>query len=221
MSGEPGTAPIDRKRTFALFSFLAGVLSILLLGAILLSAPPSPTEVLPFFTTNRAIYMVLATVVLTWGVISVPFVVGLESLLGGRSPSLARAATLLSTGGILLLGFGVFTYVGAGLSIVAASELAPRPADAAYQFAIWANLSYYLTDPGLMVWGLGQVLFGSLAWKSRVLPNWLAVLGLIGGTAGLLTLAVYQSGVLALVQIGTFAAWGLVTGVRLLRGHGS
>ena len=36
----------------------------------------------------------------------------------------------------------------------------------------------------------------------------------------LLTLAVYQSGVLALVQTGSFAAWGLATGIRLLQGHG-
>jgi hypothetical protein len=106
---------------------------------------------------------------------------------------------LLSVGGILLLAFGVFTYVGAGLSIVATAHLAPSLADVAYQFVIWANLSYYLTDPGLMAWGLGQFLFGCLAWRSHVLANWLAVLGVIGGTAGLLTLAVYQSSALALV----------------------
>lgn len=73
----------------------------------------------------------------------------------------------------------------------------------------WGNLSFYLTDPGLMTWGLGQFLFGWLAWKSNVLPDCVSVVGMIGGIAGLLTLAVYQSGVVALIQLASFAVWGL------------
>jgi len=57
--------------------------------------------------------------------------------------------------------------------------------------SVWSGLGYHLTDPGLMAWGLGQLLFGVLAWRSGVLPNWVAVIGILGGVAGLLTLAVY------------------------------
>src|SRR5664279_2631973 len=88
-----------------------------------------------------------------------------------------------------------------------------------YQAAIWGNLSYYLTDPGLMVWGFGQFLLGWLAWKSKVLPNWTALTGLIGGVAGLLTLFVYQTSSLAMLQIASFAIWGLTSGTLLLKGQ--
>ena len=48
MDGNSSPAPIDRRVTFAVFSFLAGVLSVLLIAAILLTAPPpSPLPLLP------------------------------------------------------------------------------------------------------------------------------------------------------------------------------
>ena len=70
---------------------------------------------------------------------------------------------------------------------------------------------------GLMAWGLGQFLFGYVAFRSGVLPNWLALVGMLGGVAGLLTLAVYQTALLALVQLLCFTVWGFATGFSLLR----
>lgn len=151
--------------------------------------------------------MLLAVIVLVWAVVSVPFVVALGQLLRSKSASLALTASILSAVGILLLGFAIFAHVGAFLSIIAAGS-PPSAADGAYQAAIWGNLSFHLTDPGLMTRGLGQLLFGWLAWKSHVLPNWVSVAGMIGGVAGLLTLAVYQSGLLALMQLASFTLWG-------------
>jgi len=140
-------------------------------------------------------------------------------ILRPKSAAFALTATLLSTVGILLLGFAIFAHVGAVLSILAAGR-PPDAADATYQAAIWGNLFFYLTDPGLMTWGLGQFLFGWLAWRSGVVPNWISVIGMIGGIAGLLTLAVYQSAMLALLQLVCFAVWGIATGVILLRMRG-
>lgn len=107
--------------------------------------------------------------------------------------------------------------MGAFLSIAAASPVAPSHDDANYQAAIWGNLSYFLTDPGLMTLGLGQFLFARLAWKAGLFPRVVCVIGYLGGLAGLLTLAVYQTPVLAIAQISAFGIWGFATGMLLFR----
>src|SRR5262249_55687287 len=99
----------------------------------------------------------------------------------------------------------------------ASSQAAPSEAEAIYQAAIWSNLSYFLTDPGLMTLGLGQFLFARLAWKGGVFPKVISAIGYVGGLAGLLTLAVHQPSLLAVVQISAFGVWGLATGVVLVR----
>jgi hypothetical protein len=132
----------------------------------------------------------------------------LGRFLRAPNPSLALSASILSAIGIALLGFAQFAYIGAMLSIARAGST-PDAGEAIYQATIWSNLSFFLTDPGLMMWGLGQLLLGSLAWRSDVLPRWLATTGCISGGAGLLTLTVYQSGVLALIQIAMFSVWAL------------
>jgi len=37
---------------------------------------------------------------------------------------------------------------------------------------------------GGAIWGLGFILFGALAWNSGILPNWMAVVAIVGGVAG-------------------------------------
>jgi hypothetical protein len=137
-------------------------------------------------------------------------------MLRSKAGTLAGIAQILSAVGVLLLGFALFTHTTALLSIVDAGGPV-RAEDAARQAAILSSLRFYVTDPGLMTWGLGQFLFGLLAWRSGVLPNWTAAVGIIGGVAGLLTLAVYQTGVLALIQLASFTVWGFATGFSLLR----
>ena len=207
----------SRRITFAVIAMLAGLLSVLLAFSASLYAPRVPPELLPYFNSHRSSYLFAAVTVLVWVVVAIPFVAGLGVLLASKSKTLSRAATLLSAGGILFLCFAMFTFVGAYLAIVAASDVAPSAADATYQAAIWANLSFFLTDPGLMTLGAGQFLFAWLAWGSGVLPRSVSLVGFVGGLAGLLTLAVYQTNLLALVQIGAFAIWGVAAGIVLLR----
>ncbi len=84
--------------------------------------------------------------------------------------------------------------------------------------AIWRNLSFLLSDPGLMTLGAGQLVFGWLTWRGRAFPGYVAALGILGGVAGLLTLAVYQTAVLAIVQL---LSWSITTAAAglVLFGH--
>jgi hypothetical protein len=159
---------------------------------------------------------ITATIILGWAVFSIPFVITLGQFLRAPSAGLALSGSILSAIGIALLGFAQFAYMGAMLSIVRSGH-ALEAGDAIYQATIWRNLSFFLTDPGLMIWGLGQSLLGWLARQQRnLLPRWLSTVGMISGGAGLLTLTVYQSALLALIQISMFTAWSFATAVVLL-----
>ena len=205
---------VDHAWFLALCAWLSAVLSLLLLLGQ--PAVQDPARLLAYVADHRALIGLEAIAALMWTVFSVPVVVVLGQLLRVRSATLAATATILSAGGILLLGYSIRTSFGALLSVVAASARLDGP-DAMYQAAIWRNLSFFLSDPGLMTWGLGQLLFGWLARNSRILPNWLAWVGIVGGLAGLFTDAVYQTGALAMIQVASFAVWGVVLGAMLFR----
>jgi hypothetical protein len=210
------TPSIDHKSTLATLALVAAVLSLVFLAASLQPPPPSSAELFTFAARHRTAFGWFASLVLAWSVLSIPLVVTSGTLLQPPGGTLAGIAQLLSAVGVLMLGFAVFAHTAALLSIVSAGGPA-RAEDAAYQAAFLSNLRFYLTDPGLMTWGLGQFLFGRIAWRSGILPNWVAVVGMVGGIAGLLTLAVYQTGVLALVQLASFTVWGFATALLLFR----
>jgi hypothetical protein len=214
MNDSPG---LDHRLLFACFAIAAGLLSLLLIISAAGPPPPAPAGLLPYFEAHGARYVLLGVTVLSWTSVAIPFIVGLGALLAAQGRVLARAAVLLAASGVLLLGFATFAFVGAFAAVSAAARVAPSPAEATYQAAIWSHLSFYLTDPGLMTLGLGQFLFAVLAFRSGALPKLVAAIGFIGGLAGLLTLAVYETGVLALTQLAALGIWGLATGVILLK----
>jgi uncharacterized protein DUF4386 len=211
---DPESAEPDRRAAAWWGAVAAGLSILLLLGAS--PPPPDAAARLAMFAAHPRLVALTATIILTWAVFSIPFVVMLGQLVRAPSPGLALSASILSAIGMTLLGFAQFTHIGAMLAIISAGH-APDAAGAIYQAAIWANLSFFLTDPGLMTWGLGQFLLAWLARRSRVLPTWLSAVGFVSGGAGLLTLAVYQSASLALIQIAMFIVWALGSAIVLFR----
>lgn len=204
------------RRFFAIVSLLAGVASLLLVAWA--SAPAGAgSDPLADFRAHQGGYVAVAVIVLLWMVLAIAFVAGLRSLLEAGRPALALAATLLCGGGVLLLGFAVFAFIGAMFAIVATAEASQAVDAARFHATVWSNLSFFLTDPGLMTLGFGQMAFGALAWRGGAFPRWLALVGWAGGIAGALTLAVYQTSILAIVQLAAFGTWGIATGVILLR----
>jgi hypothetical protein len=199
---------LGRKRVFGVFSIISAIFSIILLiESLLTPSPSSPVQLLSFVASNAGIYVLAAVLILPWMVFSVLFVLGLGVLLRSKDSAIAQAATFLSAGGLLLLSYGNYTGI-TSLLTVATTSGAPNQAAAVYQFTISANLLYALTDPGLMAWGLGQLLFGWLAWRSSVMPNAYSLLGFLGGVSGILAS-------LATPPLGPVFA--LATGLLLMR----
>src|SRR5271169_4552238 len=97
------TAPaLDRAPAFGWLSLLSGALSILLIAATLQPTPQSATGQLAYFAGHQGVVAIEATIVLAWAVLSVPLAVALGQILGPKSPSFAKAATLLTAAGIRL-----------------------------------------------------------------------------------------------------------------------
>lgn len=207
---------LDSSRLFAIAALASALLTLLF---ILTPAPqhaPS-ADLLPYFRAHQMQFVVSAVAILAWVIASILLVVAVGQLVSGDRPTLAFAATLLCSGGILLLGFGTFTFVGALFALAAANDVVRDPAQVNFQALFWHNLSFMLSDPGLMVLGAGQVMFGWLMWGRRVFSRYVATVLLVGGAAGLLTLAVYQTPALAFVQLFAFAIAGAACGWHLLR----
>jgi hypothetical protein len=207
---------LDHRRFFAAASLLSALFTLLLVVTAA-PAPQAPTQLLPFFRAHRGQFFALASTVLVWVVLSVVHTTALERLVGANRRALAHAATLLSVGGILLLGFGTFVFAGAFFAIDAANTVAPNPPQANFHAAVWMNLSFLLSDPGLMTLGAGQAIFGWLAWIERTPSRAIGVVAMVGGAAGLLTLAVYQTPVLAVVQLTAFCVTGIATAFVLFK----
>jgi hypothetical protein len=207
---------VPDARVFAVVALATALLTVLLLAGG--ESKLEPGELLAYFRAHRGRYVVSASMMLAWSVVAIAFLTALREVLGRDRRVLASAALLLAAGGVLLLGFGSFVGIGAFFALDAASEGLGARLQAPYQAAFWRNLSFLLSDPGLMLLGAGQALFAWLAWRTT-LSRILVAVGFVGGVAGLLTLAVYQTALLATVQLAAFAVWAGWIGLIMLRGR--
>jgi hypothetical protein len=180
-------APGENPRHLLIFGIIAGVFIILALSTFLFPEP-SATDPLSTYKNNVVAFSYGEAVILFLVVFATPFVASLGSVLVSRGRGLVWAAMLLSVLGMLCLALNEATLYGAFYA--AANTPAPLPGIPAYEAALWLNLDTGVNLVGIVAWGFGLLLFGLAAWNSRILPNWLALVGVIGGVAGFLVLVV-------------------------------
>lgn len=180
-------APGENPRHLLIFGIIAGVFTILALSTFLF-AEPNATDPLSTYKNNVGAFSYGEGVILFLVVFATPFVASLGSALVSRGRGLVWAAMFLSVLGMLCLALNAATLYGAFYA--AANTPAPIPGIPAYEARLWLNLDTGVNLLGIVAWGFGLLLFGLAAWNSRILPRWLAVVGVIGGGASLLALIV-------------------------------
>ncbi len=216
MDHKPAHHGLDNKRMFTACAVLSSVIGIIFLAITLAQQPPLPHQVSARFTSNQGAFILFATLSLVWSIISIPTIVALEAIVrNNKNRSLCNSAALLTSSGILLNGIISFVYVGALISIWSSSGM--QGANSDYQMSIWTNLYYFMSDPALMLWGFGQLAFGFLLLSDPAFPKWVGLITLIGGLAGVLTLAVYQTPILAILQAITFVVLTSYVSMFLMR----
>jgi len=194
---------LGNKKIFIAFAVLSSLLGFIFLATTLMQKPSLPNQVSAYFETNQSGFILFATLSLVWSVVTIPAIVAFGAVIkNSKNKDLSYTAILLTSFGILLNGIISFLYVGALISIWSTRNM--QGANSDYQMSIWTNLFYFMSDPALMIWGLGQLLFGYLLLSNSIFPKWLGVITVIGGVAGALTLAVYQTPILAILQELTF-----------------
>ena len=117
-----------------------------------------------------------------FAVAAIPFFALVGRLFRHRNADAASIATLLSVVGATLYVLRAILQDSA--LATAGTLVAPSAKEATYQAALLFAMVNPLLPLGGAIWGLGFILFGALTWNSRILPNWMAVVAIVGGVAG-------------------------------------
>ena len=146
----------------------------------------------PFFPFSQATFSASQTDLALWSfrsfawglfaVAAVPFFALVGRLFRHRNADVASIATLLSVVGATLY---VLRAILQDSALAAVGTLAaPSAKEATYQAPLLFSMANPLLPLGGAIWGLGFILFGALTWNSGILPNWMAVVAVVGGVAG-------------------------------------
>ncbi|MGA7912512.1 MAG: DUF4386 family protein [Candidatus Dormiibacterota bacterium] len=202
---------------FGVIAILSGLSFLVHLGVVFALPSPSSYQELATYKAHQTVYALLFFSIVVFNVFAVTFLAGLSRLLAPKLSKVAAGATASLAVGIVVTGLGVV------LSIGALAALAGLPSDPAYttdmtfEAAFWANLQSLTNVFGDAFMGLGLILLGWVAWGSRVVPNWLAIIGVAGGLGAF---AAIVADPLAGISYFAFTIWSLVVGVIMLRRPG-
>ncbi len=196
----------------AILGILGGFAMLIAIATAGLVPDSTPASQLQDYVNNTVVFTEYGWAFAFFGLLGIPFVVALGRLLRRKNGVVASIATVLWALGIFLLAFTANFYTSALAAIDAASGSAPTMADATYQAAVVNNLVVYPTEFGWIAFGTGFFLMGWLARGSKILPNWLGTVGLIGGVGSA------PIGPLPdFVGNFAFAIWGFAIAVLLIR----
>lgn len=170
---------------FASSGLVTGVLILIAFVAETMTPTPFP----PFSQANFAASQTDLTLwsfrSFAWGlfgVAAIPFFALVGRLFRHRNADAASIATLLSVVGATLYVLRAILQDSALATV--GTLVAPSAKEATYQAALLFAMANPLLPLGGAIWGLGFILFGALTWNSRILPNWMAVVAIVGGVAG-------------------------------------
>jgi hypothetical protein len=201
-------------------TFIAGfvLLFTLLVPAGYFAAEVDPLQNVAFLADNQAImYIWYLIIYVIFGIFLVVLSLALYERLQAGSPALALIATafgLIWAG--LVIASGMVANVGAGVVI---DLYGHNPAQAA---SVWLAVNAVVVGLGggnEIVGGVWLLLVSGAAWQARMLGKALNYLGLIVGTAGILTTVLPTLEALgAVFGLGSIV-WFIWVGITMLKGH--
>jgi hypothetical protein len=214
-----GIAPSAADRGKAIVGVLGILTGITVAGVLVTSIftpQPSALNAYSTYLSNVNLYWAGFILALASAVVGIPFFAGVGRMLSDRSTLVAPGATLVMIAGIVIAVLGGIVSTGAFWAISQGPTGSMYQSNAVFEGAFWDNFSFILTIFGFALAGLGFILFGWLAWRSNIVPNWAAIVAYIGGVAGFLVGVTIFSFIVTLIA---FIIWGFVIGARLLVGH--
>ncbi|HSP10151.1 MAG TPA: DUF4386 family protein, partial [Candidatus Dormibacteraeota bacterium] len=166
---------------FGVIAILSGISFVVHLAVVFALPSANSYQELAAYKTHQTVYALLFFSIVVFSVFAVTFLAGLSRLLAPRSSKVAAGATAALALGIVVTGLGVVLSIGA---LAALADLPSDPSyapNATFEAAFWANLQSLTNVFGDAFMGLGLILLGWVSWGSRLVPNWLAIVGVVGG----------------------------------------
>jgi hypothetical protein len=200
---------------FGVVAILSGVSFLVHLGVVAALPSANTYQEVSVYRSNQTIFTLLLLSMLAFTMFGIAFSAGLSRMLAPRSSMLAASATLTLTAGILVTGLGIVLSIGALAAIAQLPSDSAYNTSAAFEGAFWANLQGLTNSFGDGLMGIGLLLLGVVAWDSKTVPNWLAIIGIVGGAGAFLAIA---SDALSIVSFGAFTVWSIAVGYIILRG---
>jgi len=199
---------------FGVIAILSGVSFLVHLAVVFALPSPNSYQELATYKTHQTVYALLFFSIVVFSVFAVTFLAGLSRLLAPRSSKVAAGATAAIALGIVVTGLGVVLSIGALAALAGLPSDPTYASNATFEAAFWANLQSLTNVFGDAFMGLGSILLGWVAWDSRIVPNWLAIIGVVGGLGAV---AAIVADPLAGISYFAFTIWSLAVGVIMLR----